>query len=59
MRKIVAPVLCAALLVGTAAVVSGCTVQTSTETAKSPPPPPPPPPAPEPAPPPTPADGSR
>jgi OOP family OmpA-OmpF porin len=52
MRKIVAPVLCAVMMVGTAVLVGGCTIQTQGETAKSPPPPPPPPPA-EPAPAPT------
>lgn len=48
MRKFVAPVLCAVMMLGTAAVVEGCTVQT-VEPAKPPPPPPPAPPAPPPA----------
>src|SRR6185436_16127071 len=51
MRKFVAPVLCAVMMLGTAAVVEGCVVQTAPEPAKPPPPPPPaPPPTPTPAP---------
>jgi OOP family OmpA-OmpF porin len=49
MRKFVAPVLCAVMMVGMAAVSTGCTAKASvsagTQPAKPPPPPPPPPPA--------------
>ena len=51
MRKFVAPVLCAVMMLGTAAVVEGCVV-TTTEPARPPPPPPAPPPTAAPAPPP-------
>jgi OmpA-OmpF porin, OOP family len=42
MRKFVAPVLCAVMMIGTVAVAGGCTVQGSVETVRQPPPPPPP-----------------
>jgi OmpA-OmpF porin, OOP family len=51
MRKFVAPVLCAVMMVGTVVVAGGCTVQGRVETVREPPPPPPPatPPPPPPA----------
>lgn len=52
MRKFVAPVLCAVMLAGSAAVSLGCTMQGSAEVAKAPEQPPPPPPAAPPPPPP-------
>lgn len=49
MRKFVAPVLCAVMMIGTVVVAGGCTVQGSVETVRRPPPPPPAPPPPPPA----------
>jgi OOP family OmpA-OmpF porin len=51
MRKFVAPVLCAVMMVGTTVVALGCVASAGVETAKSPPPPPPEPPPPPPPPP--------
>jgi OOP family OmpA-OmpF porin len=51
MRKYVAPVLCAVLMMGTAVVTAGCKASASAQTGggeAQPPPPPPPPPAPPP-----------
>jgi OmpA-OmpF porin, OOP family len=52
MRRYVAPVLCAVMMIGTAAVTAGCTASASLRAGAEPAPPPPPPPEKKPEPPP-------